>query len=128
MREVDVRAQGFFPPAHFLQHVFARVHDELQLERSNSAAGVAGTRCPGIDELPATPKRDVRVLDDLEKCFATSQRPVGEDSVPLDVLEVKRGDECSDDLADEVREDLVRVIQLGLGEVAVKPEMSARTR
>ena len=98
----------------------AVVDDELEVEVRDPDASVALAR-GGLADVAAPPaKPEVAALDRVEE-----HRPVDllsrrehERSIALKLGQPEVGPQRGDDHADEVREDVLRVVQLNVGEVA----------
>ena len=96
------------------------VDDELEVEVGDPGAGVALAGCRLADVTAAPAKAEVAALDRVEE-----HRPVdllggheGERGVTLELGQPEVRPERRDDGADQVRQDVLRVVQLDIGEVA----------
>ncbi len=120
MDDDHVRPEELLPAGDLLEDGLAVVDDELEVEVRDPDAGVAlaGRRLADVAATPAEP--EVAPLDRVEE-----HRPidplgcrVGEGGIALELRQPEVGPECRDDGADEVRQDVLRVVQLDVGEVA----------
>ena len=96
------------------------VNHELEIEIGDPSAGVALAGGRLLDVATAPPEPEITALDRVEK-----HRPIDlvgrherERGVALELGEAEIGPERRDDRADEVREDVLCVAQLDVGEVA----------
>ena len=123
MDDDHVRAEELLPAGDLLVDRRAVVDDELEVEVGDPDARVALAR-GRLADVPASPaEAEVAALDGVEEHRAVD--PLGghvrEGGVALELGQPEVRPERADDGADEVREDVLRVVQLDVGEVAGIP-------
>src|SRR4051812_3184556 len=93
--------------------------DELEVEIRDPDAGVAIARRRLADVAPPPPESEVAALDRVEQHRAVDRlrRHEGEGGVAFELGETEVRSERRDDRADEVRQDVLRVIELDVGEI-----------
>ena len=120
MRNDHVRPEQLLAAGDLLVQREAMVHNELEIEIRDLDAGVALARGRLADVATTPPEAEVAALDRVEQ-----HRPVdvlnthgGECGVSLELGQAEVGPQGAHDRADQVRQDVLRVIQLDVGEVA----------
>ena len=101
----------------------AVVDDELEVEVRDPGAGVALARRRLADVAAAPAEPEVAALDRVEEHRPVDRlgRREGECGIALELGQPEVRPERRDDGADEVREDVLGVVQLDVGEVAGVP-------
>jgi hypothetical protein len=119
VRDEDVRPEELVAAGHLLEEGDSVVDDELEVEVRDAHAGVALAR-RGLTDVPATPSEpEVAALDGVEQRRAVDplRGHVREGSVPLELGQPEARAQGRDDGADEVGQDVLRVLDLDVGEV-----------
>ena len=120
VRDDHIRTQELLPTRDLLEDRRAMVDDELEVEVGDPDARVAlaGGRLADVASASAEP--EVAALDGVQE-----HRPVdgldrreGERRITLELGQPEARPERRDDGADEVREDVLGVVQLDVGEIA----------
>jgi hypothetical protein len=120
MDEDDIAPDELFHPGHLLAGHAPVMGDELQVERGDPDAGVALARRCLADVADAALEGEVAMLDDIAQFGPIDRRrwQPHECGVTLELREVERGTQGTDDGVDEVGEDVLCVIELHAGKVA----------
>ena len=107
-------------PATFWRIAHAVVDDELEVEVGDPAARVALARRRLADVAPPPAEAEVAALDGVEQHRAVDRlgRHPGERGVAFELGQPEVRPERRHDRADEVGQDVLRVIELDVGEVA----------
>ena len=120
MRNDHVRTQQLLASRDLLVHRDPVVDDELQVQIRDLDAGIALARGRLADVATTPAEAEVAALDRVEQ-----HRPVdglsihrGECGVTLELGQAEVGPQRGHDRADQVRQDVLRVIQLDIGQIA----------
>ena len=123
MDDDHVRAEQLLAAGDLLDDRLPVVDDELEVEVRDPAARVALARGGLPDVATAAPEPEVAALDGVEQQRAVDRLAEGvrERRVALELGQPEAGPEGRDDRADEVGQDVLRVIELDVREVARVP-------
>jgi hypothetical protein len=94
--------------------------EELQVQIGRAPARVAGAARRQRDGAPAARERGVRRLKRGQQCLAVERAARGRDAehgVALQLCESQRGAQAIGDDPQQIRQDVVRVLELDPGEV-----------
>jgi hypothetical protein len=123
MDEDDVGSEQLLLAGDALAQDRAVVDDELQVELGDTHTRIAITRCRLAHVAASPSEAEVAALDCVEE-----QRPIQllcdgerERGVALELGQPEAGSKRADDRAHEIREDVLRVIELDAREVARVP-------
>ena len=118
-----VRSEELLPAGDLLDDRDAVVDDELEVEVRDPGARVALARRRLADVSPPPAEPEVAALDGVEEHRAIDRLAdhVRERGVAFELGEPEVRPQGGDDGADQVREDVLRVLELDIGEVARVP-------
>ena len=116
----DVGAHQLLAAGHLLAERRSVVDDELQVEVGNAHAGVAFAGGRLADVATTAPEAEVAPLDRVvqQRSVELLGRGIGEGGVALELREPEIRAKGGHDGADEVGQDVLRVVELDAGEVA----------
>ena len=123
MDDDDVGPEELLAAGDLLHDRRAVVDDELEVEIRDPDAGVALARRRLADVASAPPEPEVAALDRVEEHRPVDRLAdhVGERGIAFELGEPEVRPKRRDDGADEVREDVLRMVQLDVGKVARVP-------
>ena len=123
MDDDHVGSQELLATGHPLADRLSVVHHELEVEIGDPGAGIAPAGCRLLDVSAAATEPEIAAFDRVEE-----HRPIDslgrherEGGIALELGKPEIGPERRDDRADEVREDVLGVAQLDVGEIAGVP-------
>ena len=117
MDDDHVGAQELLPSGHGLADGDAVVDHELEVQVRDPRAGVAFARCRLAHVPAATTEPEVAALDRVEQHRPVDrlERRERERGIALELRQAEVGPERRDDGADQVGQDVLRVIELDVG-------------